>query len=461
MRTLIVGGDAAGMTAASHLRRARPDDEVVVVERGPHTSYSMCGIPFYVGGEVEEADDLVVLPPEKVRERGIDLRLHWEAAAVDADRRRVVLRSPDGQETSEGYDALLLATGAHPVTPPVEGLVEHAHVLRTLEEGQALRAHLDAGGAQRVCVIGAGYIGLELAEALVNRGIDAVLVDVADQPMTTLEPEMGAHVAAALERYGVELRLGETVERVEGDGTTPHRVVTDAGEVLADTVVVATGSRPNRSLASSAGCGIGDSGGVAVDERMRTSVDGVWAAGDVVESVDLVGGLRRNVQLGTHANKQGRIAAIDIAARLGGRPAGEATFPGLVTTAVTKVCDWEIARTGLTAAECAEAGLDTEGVSFTGTATAGYLPDAGTVHVTMRAERGSGRIVGGQLVGTGCSGAVAKRIDVLATWCQLGVTVDQAQLLDLSYAPPFGGVWDLLQVGARKLARALDRPVQL
>jgi NADPH-dependent 2,4-dienoyl-CoA reductase/sulfur reductase-like enzyme len=216
-------------------------------------------------------------------------------------------------------------------------------------------------------------------------------------------------------------------------------------------VILAMGGKPNLELALSAGCAVGSSGGLVVDDRQRTTVPHVWAAGDCVEHVDLVAGLRRNVQLGTHANKQGKVAGHNLVARFTGA-AEDVVFPGVVGTAVTKVCDWQIARVGLLEADAREAGLDYGVTSFEGTARAGYMPDPGQVFVKMMAERGSGRVLGCQLVGTG---NVAKRIDVAATWCQLGVTVQTAQLLDLSYAPPFGGVWDLLQVAARKLAKDL------
>lgn len=458
-RVVVVGGDAAGMTAASYVRRAAPDAEVVVIERSPHTSYSMCGIPYYVAGLVADADDLVVRTPAQFRAAGITVHDRTEAVDVDPRARRLTVRDlARGGERDEPYDLLLLAPGAHPSVPDIDGADAYAEPLRTLDEGMRLRDRLETGPAvERVVVIGAGYIGLEVAEALVRRGIDATLVDRSPHAMKTLDADMAAHVEAALEGFGVHLRLRTSVLAVHGEDGCARAVDTDAGRLPADLVVVAAGSRPNTALAEAAGCRIGESGAVWVDDRMRTTVDGIWAAGDVVESVDLVAGLRRNVQLGTHANKQGKVAGMDLVAALRGER-GAARFPGVVGTAVTKVCHWEVARTGLTSAEARHAGIDHAATSFHSTATAGYLPDPGTVEVKMLAERGSGRLLGCQLVGTG---NVAKRIDVAATWCQLGVTVQEAQFLDLSYAPPFGGVWDLLQVGARKLVSALGLSPEL
>jgi NADPH-dependent 2,4-dienoyl-CoA reductase/sulfur reductase-like enzyme len=454
VRLLVLGGDAAGMTVATSVKRKVGDAEVVVIERGPHTSYSMCGIPYYVGGEVEDAADLVVRTPDEHRAAGIVVHDRTAALAVDAQGRRVRVRDlRDGAERDEPYDLLLYALGAHPTLPDVPGVAEHALVVHYLDEGERLRARLeDLPTEARIVVVGAGYIGMELAEALVRRRFRAVLLDRSPQVNKSLDPEMAQHVEHRLTEFGIRVCLGEELREVRGSGSQVSAVVTDKGSYPADLVILAAGSHPNVELAVAAGCKLGSSGAVLTDERMRTSVDGIWAAGDVVETVNLVDGSRRNVQLGTHANKQGKVAALDIAAVLRGEPGGDATFDGHVGTAITKVCEWEIARTGLTERECEQSGIRYAAVHFSGTATADYLPDPGTVHVKMLAEAGTGRLLGAQMVG---NSGIGKRIDVAATWCQLGVTVQQAQFLDLSYAPPFGGVWDLLQVGARKLVREL------
>ena len=452
MRLLVIGGDAAGMTAAGGVLRRRDDAEVVVVERGSHTSYSMCGIPYYVGGLIDEADDLVVRSPDEFREQGITVHMHTEATRIDPDERRVTVRDlSSGEERTEPYDALVYATGAHPVVPPLPGLAEHGYVVHTLDEGERLRRLLDERPDIRtVAVVGAGYIGLEIAEALVERGLGVHLIDRKSQVMRTLDADMAAKLEESIVALGVELHLGESLEEVRTSDGRCHEVATDAGCYEADAVVLAMGGRPNVDVAATAGCEVGASGALRVDARMRTTVPGIWAAGDVVESRDLVAGRAVNVQLGTHANKQGKVAAIDIAAQ---PDDGVATFPGVVATAVTRVCQWDVARVGLTEEQAREAGIDHAAVAFTGTARAGYMPDAGTVHVKMLAEAGTGRVLGAQLIGTG---NVAKRIDVAAVWCHLRVPVQDAQLMDLSYAPPFGGVWDLLQVAARKLTAELD-----
>ena len=457
-RLVVVGGDAAGMTAASAVRRARSDIDVVVVERGPYTSYSMCGIPYLVAGRIDAAQDLVAKEPGDFRELGITVHTGTEAMGVDANAGCVQVRDlQTGAEREEPYDALLLAPGAHPVVPDLPGLAEHGHVVHTLDEGQRLRAILDQAGDRlhSVVTIGAGYIGLEIAEALVERGLRARLVDRSPQVMKTLDDDMAQIIQSSLEDVGVQVHLGETLLEVHGDDEGCREVVTDAGRYEADTVVLAMGGKPNTALAIDAGCQLGATGAVIVDEHMRTTVPGIWAAGDVVESTDLVTGRKVYVPLGTHANKQGKVAGLDIAAH---PEEGTASFPGVVGTAVTRLCAWEIARVGLTEREAQQAGIEHAAVRFTGTARAGYMPDAGTVHVKMVAEAETGRVLGAQLVGTG---NVAKRIDVAAVCCQLGISVMQLQFFDLSYAPPFGGTWDLLQVAARKLTTKLGLSPQL
>ena len=451
MRLLVVGADAAGMSGAMAVRRLLPSAEIVAFERGPDASYSMCGIPAYLGAEVQRAAQLVARSVGEFAADGVEVRLGAEVTRIDPDGRRVRVRSA-GADSWESYDALLYAAGGDSVMPALPGLDRWGVPVRTLDQARRIRAALDAGlRPEAAVVVGGGYIGLEVAEALVRRGVATTLVERGTQVLDRLDADMARVVEGVLRDFGVNLRLGESLVAVEGDGDECHEAVTDAGRYPAGMVVAALGARPAVSLAAAAGCEVGETGALAVDGRMRTSVPEIWAAGDCVQSIHLVTGQAVNVQLGTHANKQGKVAGLDIAAA-GGATVTPVAFPGVVGTAVTKVCSWEIATTGVNEREAGALGLDYESVRFEGTARAGYLPDAGVVHVKMLAERGTGRLLGAQLVGTG---NVAKRIDVAATWCQLGVTVQEAQLHDLAYAPAFGSVWDLLQVGARKLTREL------
>ncbi|MDP9434961.1 MAG: FAD-dependent oxidoreductase [Actinomycetota bacterium] len=453
-RLVVVGGDAAGMSAASQARKRRgPDDlSIVAFEKGRATSYSACGIPYWIGGAVASEADLVARTPEQHRASGIDLRMCTEVTAIDLDRREVRFRGPDG-EGSEPYDALVYATGSVPMRPPVPGIdAAGVYGVQTLDDGEDLRDELDSGRVRRVVVVGGGYIGLEIAEACHVRGFEVTVVDQSATPIGTFDPDIGAFVADAVRRLGIELVLSDGVAEIEtGDDGRASAVVTASGRRLpADLVVLGLGVRPNVALAVQAGIPLGTSGGIAVDARMRTAVDGVWAAGDCVESRHRLSGQRVVVALGTHANKQGRVIGIN----LGG---GYATFPGVIGTAITKVCDLEAARTGLSSAEAEAAGYDFLAASVDSTTRAGYFPGAQPIRVKMIAERRSGRLLGAQIVGR--EGA-AKRIDALAiaVWNEMGV--DEVLGLDLSYAPPFSPVWDPVLIAARKAFEAVEADVR-
>jgi NADPH-dependent 2,4-dienoyl-CoA reductase/sulfur reductase-like enzyme len=452
-RLVVIGADAAGMTAASQARRRRGADDLSIVafERGRHTSYSACGIPYWIGGQVGSADDLVARSPEQHRERDIDVRIRHEVIAIDLDRREVVARDLDGGgELRECFDQLMIGTGATPIRPDWPGVdARGVHGVQTLDDGEDVHDTLDrntGGDAKRAVVVGGGYIGVELAESMVRRGLSVTLLERAAQPMPTLDPDMGALVHKAMEGLGIDVRSGVTVEGIEvgADGWV-RAAVTDGEEFPADIVVLGLGTRPNSTLASEAGLPVGWTGGILTDRRMRVPKhDGIWAGGDCVETVHRVTGQPVSIPLGTHANKQGRVAGIN----LGG---GYATFPGVVGTAVSKVCDLEIARTGLTEREAQRAGFAFVTATIESDSRAGYYPDAQRMTVKLLAEPGTGRLLGGQIVGR--EGA-AKRIDVLAVALWNEMTVDEMIGLDLGYAPPFSPVWDPVLVAARKAADA-------
>jgi len=451
-RMVVVGADAAGMSAASQARRRRrstSDLEIIAFDRGSYSSYSACGIPYLVGGAVDDVDALIARTPEEFRrDFDIDVRLRREVTAVDLDARTVRVREVDGgDEETVGFDTLMIATGSVPVCPAVPGAdATGIHGVQTLGDGVALRDGL--AGVRRVVVVGGGYIGLEIAEAMVTRGIDVTVVDQGPAPLRLLDPDMSAMVAEAMTGLGIRLEMGRTVTAFEtgADGAV-RAVVAGDRRLPADLVVLGIGARPNVALAEEAGITLGPSGGVAVDHRMRTSADGVWAAGDCVESHHLVSRKPVVIALGTHANKQGRVAGINI----GG---GYATFPGVLGTAVTKLCDLEIARTGLNAHEAAAAGFDHVEAVVESTTRAGYFPGAQPITTKLLAERRSGRLLGGQIIGR--EGA-AKRIDVVATALWHEMTVEAMLNLDLSYAPPFAPVWDPVLIAARKAAEKVER----
>ena len=448
-RLLVIGGDAGGMGAASQARRLRGDLDIVALERGSWTSYSACGIPYLIGGEIAVLDDLVARTPQTFRDRfRIDVRIRHQAMGIDLDRREVEVRDHDrGRTFRLGFDHLMIGTGARPRTPDIPG-IDHpdVHGVQTLGDAAHLLAHAERSEAQRVVVIGGGYIGLELAEAFTRRGASVTVVERGPEVMRTLDPDMGALVSRAMRDHGIDVRCGVAALAFEGGV-----VRTDAGDLPADLVVLGLGVVPNAELAGDAGVALGAAGSIAVDRRQRTSVEGVWAAGDCCESTNLVSNRKRYIALGTVANKQSRVAGTNI----GG---GYASFPGVVGTAITKVCSTEVSRTGLTEGEATRDGFEHHAVTIDTTTTAGYLPEAERLRIKVVAERMSGRLLGAQIVGGAGS---AKRIDVFATALHTGMTVEQMTHLDLAYAPPFSSVWDPILIAARKAAEAVSGGEQL
>jgi NADPH-dependent 2,4-dienoyl-CoA reductase/sulfur reductase-like enzyme len=451
-RLAIVGGDAAGMSAASIARRRDRGLEVVAFERGPYTSYSACGIPYYVGGLFGDADRLISRSPEEHRANGIAVRTRTEVTAIDLDRRVLIVYDRAAQcEREEPFDRLVVATGAEAVPPPVPG-AEAVEPTRTVDAAERFRANLERGerraaGGRRAVVIGAGYIGLELAEALVERGLAVTVVEKAEQVFGGLDREMAAHVQDGAEARGIQFLLSTEVQEVLVDeAERPVGVRTTQGELCAEHVTMGTGARPSVALAAAAGLQLGPSGALRVDDAQRCpGHDGVFAAGDCAESRHRLLDRPVNIQLGTHANKQGRVAGVNATG-------GDARFPGVIGTAVSRVCKYEVGRTGLTEHEARAAGFSVAAAEVKHLTRSGYFPGAGPVWVKLVAEAGSGRLLGGQIVGV--EGA-AKRIDVLATCVWTEMAVDELELLDLSYAPPLSPVYDPVLVAARAAAKAV------
>ncbi|MGW0843353.1 FAD-dependent oxidoreductase [Streptomyces sp. NPDC002787] len=450
-RLVVVGGDAAGMSAASQARRLRgPDElEIVAFERGHFTSYSACGIPYWVGGDVADRDLLIARSPDEHRARDIDLRMRTEVVEIDVDGARVRARDLDsGAEAWTSYDKLVIATGARPIRPDLPGAdAPGVHGVQTLDDGQALLDTLTATEGRCAVVVGAGYIGVEMAEALINRGYEVTVVNRGEEPMSTLDPDMGRLVHKAMEGLGITMVNDAEVTALRtGDDGRVRAVVTEDAEYPADVVVLGIGVRPETALAKAAGLPLGDHGGLLTDLSLRVrGHENIWAGGDCAEVLDLVSGRHRHIPLGTHANKHGQI----IGANIGG---GYATFPGVVGTAVSKVCDLEIARTGLREKDADRAGFQYVTVTIESTSRAGYYPGAAPMTVKMLAERRTGRLLGVQIVGREGAG---KRVDIAAVTLTAGMTVEQMTTLDLGYAPPFSPVWDPVLVAARKAVAAL------
>ena len=450
-RLVVIGGDAAGMSAASQARRLRDagELEIVAFERGHFTSYSACGIPYWVGGDVAGPEQLIARTAEEHRARDIDLRLRTEVTEIDVAGRRVRARDLDsGDESWTSYDKLVIATGARPIRPDMPGVdAPGVHGVQTLDDGQALLDTLARTGGRRAVVVGAGYIGVEMAEALINRGYDVTVVNRGSEPMSTLDPDMGRLVHEAMEGLGITMVDDAEVTKIlTGDDGHVRAVATEDAEYAADVVVLGIGVRPETTLARAAGLPLGEHGGLLTDRAMRVrGHTDVYAGGDCVEVLDLVSGQERHVPLGTHANKHGQV----IGTNVGG---GYATFPGVVGTAVSKVCDLEIARTGLREKDARRAGLRYVTATIESTSRAGYYPGASPMTVKMLAELRTGRLLGVQIVGREGAG---KRVDIAAVALTAGMTVEQMTSLDLGYAPPFSPVWDPVLVAARKASKAV------
>jgi NADPH-dependent 2,4-dienoyl-CoA reductase/sulfur reductase-like enzyme len=449
-RVVVIGGDAAGMTVASALRRKLPkEDEVVVLERGNWTSYSACGIPYWISGEVGSPEALVARTTEQHLANGIDVRMGVEATAIDPVARTVSVRGANDLT----YDRLVIATGAEPVRPELPGIDGTGiYGVQTLDDGQALIDGL-ADKPRSVVVVGSGYVGLEIAEACVARGFDTTVIDRSPTPLSIIEPRLGEQVAAAMRRHGIRLISDTAVTGFTlDDSGRVSAVTTKDDSVDADLVVLGLGVTARSELAAEAGLPLGAKGGIVVDEHQRVvGFDDIWAAGDCVVTKDRVTGDLIHVPLGTHANKQGMVAADNIAADMLGAEA-RLSFPGVVRTAITKFCALEVARTGLGERQAAAAGFEPVSVSIETTNFAGYMPDPGTMTVVMIADRSTRRVLGAQIVGAEDS---ALRIDVAATALAAGMTIDDIVMLDLAYAPPFSSVWSPIQVAARAAVKAL------
>src|ERR1700733_2545418 len=434
-RIVVIGADAAGMSAASQAKRIAGDAvEIVAFERGAYSSYSACGIPYWVAGDVDGPERLVARSPDEHRRNGIDLRMQTEVEKIDLAAGRVLAHDlAAGRSSWEGFDSLIIATGAVPVRPPLPG-VDAVGVfgVQTLDDGAALLADLNRAQPRR---------------AVVGRGVAVTVVDQAAQPMTTLDPDMGAAVYRAMEDIGIDVRTETAVSGFEtGDNHRIRSVLTADGSIPADIVVLGLGVRPNTALAQDAGLATGDHVGLRTNIQMQVlGHDHIWAGGDCVEVLNLVSGQYQHVALGTHANKQGRVIGYNLAGSY-------ATFPGVVGTAVSKVCHLEIARTGLREVDATRAGFEYVTVTVESGTKGGYFPGAQQMTVKMTAERFTGRLLGVQIGGYEGS---AKRIDTAATALWNRMTVEEMTALDLAYAPPFAPVWDPILVAARQAAGAV------
>ena len=444
-KLVVIGGDAAGMSAASKVRRTQKEREIVVFERGRHTSYAACGMPYYIAGQVPDADRLIARKPEVFRKnQNIDVRIRHEVVRIDVEGRSVLVRDLEKDvEIQESWDELLIATGASPIRPDLPGMdAEGVFSLSILQTGIDAYEFIEKNKPKKAVVVGGGYIGIEMAEALLARGMEVSLIDMAPQVMPTMDGDMAEGIAGYMKEEGVDVFLEEKLSRLEKDDSgRVTAVVTDQRTLPADLVITGIGVQPNSGLAKEAGLELGVRGAIRVDKRMQTSIPGIWAAGDCAESYHLIAGEPTFIALGTVANKHGVVAGTNISG-------GDAEFPGVLGTAITKFNDMEIARTGLSENEARSLGRKYKTATIEARTRSGYYPGSASITVKLVADEASGRLLGGQIVGMQGAG---KRIDTIATALTAGMTARNIMDLDLSYAPPFSPVWDPVQIAARKL----------
>ncbi|MBI2956643.1 MAG: FAD-dependent oxidoreductase [Acidobacteria bacterium] len=446
-RLVVIGGVAAGMSAASRARRLNPRMEIVVLEKGDYVSYGTCGLTYLVSGVVRRPEDLIVYTPEFFRrERDVDVRTGHEVVEIVPGKKEVEVRAADSTYALK-YDKLVLAAGGAPATsiPGVERPC--VFTCNDLRGALALRDFLLARRPRRGVVIGGGYIGLEAAEALRAHDVDVTVLERSDTLLEGLEPEIGFWVNERLARHGIRAILNAAVNCVEpGLDESVQVVYGPRQELTAEVVVLTTGVAPRVELAARAGVELGSTGAIRTDDRQQTNLPSVYAAGDCAETTHLVTGGPVYVPLGTTANKQGRVAGENAAG-------GNARFPGVVGTLVTKVFGLEVAKTGLSQEAARAAGFSAEAVTIEARSRARYLGGQ-PLRATLVVDRESGRLLGGQLAGE--EGA-ARRIDVLATALAARMTLSDFVHLDLGYAPPFGPVYDPLLTAAWEALKKIGR----
>ena len=453
MKTIIVGGVAGGASAAARLRRLDESAEIIMLERGDYISYANCGLPYYIGEEIKDKQALTLQTPESFNQRfQVDVRVGHEAVAIDGDKK--VLRIQDnktGETYEEAYDKLVLSPGAEPVRPPLPGIdSEGIFILRTIPDTYRIHEYIEQTNPQKALVVGGGFIGLEMAENLSNRGIEVTVVEFADHVLGPFDYDMACEVHRYLKHRGVSLLLKRGVKAFHAQEGTLKAELDDGNMLPVDMVLMSVGVRPETGIAKEAGIETNPRGAILVDEHMRTSQKDIYAVGDAIEVVHKVSGMPAYIPLAGPANKQGRIAADHIAGR-------ESVYRGTQGSSILKLFHLTAASTGLNEAAAKAAGIDYDKIQLYPPSHATYYPGATNMSIKVLFEKKTGRILGAQLVGFD---GVDKRCDVLATAIRAGMTGFDLAELELSYAPPFSSAKDPVNMAGFMIENLLTDQVK-
>ena len=448
MKVVIVGGVAGGATAAARIRRLDEHAEIVVFEKSGYVSYANCGLPYYIGGEIEDKRELTLQTPESFYARfRVDMRVHHEVIAVDVKAKTVKVRNlASGEVFSESYDKLILSTGAHPIKPNFEGIDnERIFTLRTVEDTLRIKQFTEDKRPQSAVVVGGGFIGIEVAENLRRLGMDVTLVEAAPQVMAPFDGDMAALIHAEMVRNGIKLMLGTMVEGFTAEGGVTVRLK-DREPQTADMAVLAIGVAPDTTLARDAGLELGIKGSIVVDDRMQTSAPDVYAVGDAVQIKNFVTGKEGLISLAGPANKQGRIAADNVCGR-------DSRYTGGQGSSVIKIFGLTAACTGINERTAKSLGLDCDKVVLSPMSHAGYYPGGSVMTMKVLFEKGTLRILGAQIIGRD---GVDKRIDVIATAIRAGLKATELTELDLAYAPPYSSAKDPVNMAGYMIENVCD-----
>lgn len=450
-KLIVIGGTAAGLSAASKAKRLRPDMEIEVFEKSGYISYGACGLPYFVGGIIEKPEDLVSLTVDQVtQKRGIPTYIHHEVTRINRKEKTVTVKNLDSKEESiHMYDKLVIATGARPIKPSISGIeAEGIYYLRTVEDGIRLKQVVKTEGKKRAIIVGGGFIGLEVAEEMALSGIEVHVFEQLERLLPFLNEVFSQTVRDALAEHGVTVHLGEKIKEILTENGNACGVKTAGGQsVPADFILMSIGVVPNTELALDAGLQLGIKGAIAVNDEMQTSDPFIWACGDCVQMKNRITGKPVYIPLGTTANKQGRIAGENVAG-------GHETFKGVLGSMVTKVFNLYIAATGLSLRQAEEAGYDAVSSVITKGDRASYYPGSQDNHICLIFEKKSGRLLGAQGIG---SESVAGRMNVFVTAITCGMTVSEINDLDLVYAPPVAPVYDPILIAASRAMKKVGR----